>query len=319
VSLLEVADLTVEYSSGGYKVRPLNGFNLQMEGKQLGLLLGASGCGKSTLLSALAGLLRPVSGSIRVDGTEVVGMTGKALNSYRQRSVGVVFQGFNLIPSLTARENIELVCRTAGTSRTAARQRAEHLLEMVDLADRMRHRPGSMSGGQQQRVAIARALALNPPVILADEPTASLDYIQVEGVLNILRQLADSDRTVLISTHDDRLLPLADRIIEMSPRADPASATAEQRNLADREILFRQGDPGALVYTVDSGLVQLLRERDDGSEEIVGEIGPGDYFGELAPMFRLPRSATARASGATVVTGLPITQFRALRRLPPRS
>ena len=218
MSLLEVTDLTVEYSSGGYKVRPLHGFNLNMDKQELGVLLGASGCGKSTLLSAIAGLLRPQSGSIRVDGTEVVGLGNKELTRYRQVSVGVVFQAFNLIPSLSARENIELICRTAGQSRIAARKRAERLLEMVDLADRMGHRPGAMSGGQQQRVAIARALALDPPVILADEPTAHLDYIQVEGVLKTLRELADADRTVLIATHDERLLPLADRIVELSPR-----------------------------------------------------------------------------------------------------
>jgi putative ABC transport system ATP-binding protein len=313
VSLLEVADLTVEYSSGGYKVRPLNGFHLEMDAREIGIVLGASGCGKSTLLSALAGLLRPVSGSIRVGGKEVVGMGGKALNHYRQTSVGVVFQAFNLIPSLSARENIELVCRTAGQSRATARERAEHLLEMVDLGDRMRHRPGSMSGGQQQRVAIARALALDPPLVLADEPTAHLDYIQVEGVLNILRRLAEADRAVLIATHDERLLPLADRIIEMSPRMSSGSAGGEQRQLDDREILFEQGDAGTLVYTVESGLIQLVRQRDDGVEEVLREMHPGEYFGELAPMFGLPRSATARAVGWTAVSGLPMTEFRALR------
>jgi putative ABC transport system ATP-binding protein len=310
MTLLEVSDLTVEYSSGGYKVRPLNGFSLQMERREIGVVLGASGCGKSTLLSALAGLLRPVAGSIRVDGDEVVGMDPKDLNRYRQTSVGVVFQAFNLIPSLTARENIELVCRTGGQSRSAARERADQLLEMMDLGDRTRHRPGSMSGGQQQRVAIARALALDPPLILADEPTAHLDYIQVEGVLNILRGLAEANRTVLIATHDERLLTLADRIIEMSPRAAAARVEAERRELADGSILFEQGDSGSLVYTVESGLVQLLRYRDDDTEETLRVMKPGEYFGELAPMFGLPRSATARAVGPTVVTGVPLAEFR---------
>jgi putative ABC transport system ATP-binding protein len=314
MTTLEITDLTVEYSSGGYKVRPLHGFNLNMDKRELGLLLGASGCGKSTLLSAIAGLLRPQSGSIRVNGTEVVGLGNKELTRYRQESVGVVFQAFNLIPSLSARENIELICRTAGQSRSAARTRAESLLEMVDLGDRMDHRPGAMSGGQQQRVAIARALALDPPVILADEPTAHLDYIQVEGVLNTLRELADADRTVLIATHDERLLPLADRIVELTPRVAPAAIGIEHKNLEDGEILFEQGDLGTLVFTVESGLIHLVRSRDDGSEEIVNEATPGSYFGELAPMFGLPRSATARAYGPTVVTGLPLTDFRAQRR-----
>jgi putative ABC transport system ATP-binding protein len=225
-----------------------------------------------------------------------------------------VFQAFNLIPSLSARENIEIICRTAGQSRTAGRERAEHLLELMDLGDRMHHRPGSMSGGQQQRVAIARALALDPPVVLADEPTAHLDYIQVEGVLKTLRDLADADRAVIIATHDERLLPLADRIVELSPRVASEAMVEENRSLKDGEVLFRQGDPGALVYTVESGLIQLVRQRDDGAEEVVSEIAAGAYFGELAPMFALPRSATARAVGPTVVTGLPVSQFRAHMR-----
>jgi putative ABC transport system ATP-binding protein len=226
----------------------------------------------------------------------------------------VVFQAFNLIPSLSARENIEIICRTAGQSRTAARRRADQLLEMMDLGSRMNHRPGSMSGGQQQRVAIARALALDPPVVLADEPTAHLDYIQVEGVLKTLRDLADAERAVIIATHDERLLPLADRIVELSPRVAHAATVEEDRSLEDGEVLFRQGEPGALVYTVESGLIQLVRQRDDGAEEVVSEIAPGAYFGELAPTFGLPRSATARAIGPTVVTGYPVGQVRARRR-----
>jgi putative ABC transport system ATP-binding protein len=184
----------------------------------------------------------------------------------------------------------------------------------MDLGDRMHHRPGSMSGGQQQRVAIARALALDPAVVLADEPTAHLDYIQVEGVLRTLRDLADADRAVIIATHDERLLPLADHIVELSPRVASAATVEENRSLKDGEVLFRQGDPGALVYTVESGLIQLVRQRDDGAEEVVSEIAAGAYFGELAPMFALPRSATARAVGPTVVTGLPVSQFRAHMR-----
>jgi putative ABC transport system ATP-binding protein len=318
MTLLEVTDLTVEYSSGGYKVRPLNDFTLHVDKRELTVLLGASGCGKSTLLSAIAGLLRPLSGSIRVGDDEVVGLGRRALTRYRQKSVGVVFQSFNLIPSLSARENIEIICRTAGQSRTAARQRAENLLELMHLGNRMNHRPGSMSGGQQQRIAIARALALDPPVVLADEPTAHLDYIQVEGVLRTLRDLADADRAVIIATHDERLLPLADRIVELSPRVASA-ATVEKRSLQDGEVLFEQGDPGALVYTVESGLIQLVRQRDDGNEEVVSEVAPGAYFGELAPMFGLPRSATARAAGSTLVTGFPVSEFRAHMRAGPKT
>ena len=133
-----------------------------MERGQLGILLGASGCGKSTLLSALAGLLRPASGSIRVDRTEVVGLSGGALTRYRQLCVGTVFQAFNLIPSLTARENIEIVLRAAGRSRASAHERSEELLGAVDLVSRADQKPGKLSGGQQQRVAIARVARARP-------------------------------------------------------------------------------------------------------------------------------------------------------------
>jgi putative ABC transport system ATP-binding protein len=202
------------------------------------------------------------------------------------------------------------VLRTAGRRGTVARQRAEDLLEQVDLSDQLHQRPGQLSGGQQQRVAIARALALDPPLLLADEPTAHLDYLAVEGVLTILRRLAEAERTVLIATHDERLLPLADRIINLAPARAPAAGPPERVALADGAVLFHQGDAGSLVYVVESGAVGLTRERSDGTEESLRTIQPGAYFGELAPMFGLPRSATARALGATVVTGLGLVDFR---------
>jgi putative ABC transport system ATP-binding protein len=183
-------------------------------------------------------------------------------------------------------------------------------LAEVDLADRAAHRPSEMSGGQQQRVAIARALAPDPELVLADEPTAHLDYVQVEGVLRLLRSLAAPGRIVVVATHDERLLPLADAVIELSPALASASAPPETRPLTDGELLFHQGDAGDRVYVVDSGQIEIVRERVDGGAELVAVIGPGSYFGELAPVFGLRRSASARAKGATVVTGLTAHDFR---------
>src|SRR5512133_2275177 len=179
---LAIRDLVIEYSSGGYRVRPIDGLNLDAGSGELVLLLGASGCGKTTLLSVCAAILTPTSGSVRVGDTEVVGLKGAALTEYRRKTVGIVFQAFNLVPSLTAVENVMVPLRAAGMPRKQAKARAIELLERVDLGERLDHRPSGMSGGQQQRVAIARALAHDPPVLLADEPTAHLDYIQVEGV-----------------------------------------------------------------------------------------------------------------------------------------
>ena len=184
------------------------------------------------------------------------------------------------------------------------------LLEQVGLSDRMDHRPGDLSGGQQQRVAIARALAHDPPLVLADEPTAHLDYIQVDGVLRLLRELAQPGRVVVVATHDDRLLPLADRVVELSARAVADAREPTQLELAPGQVLFRQGDPGDLVYVVESGEIELVRALAAGGEELVHVAGPSGYFGELAPMFGLRRSATARARHTTVVTGYTLRDFR---------
>jgi putative ABC transport system ATP-binding protein len=226
---VKVRDLMIEYSSGGYPVRPIDGLSLDATGGELVLLLGASGCGKTTLLSVLAAILTPNSGSVNVAGVEVVGLKGNALTHYRRNTVGVVFQAFNLVPSLSALENVMVPLRAAGVGRGAARQRAEELLARVDLTDRMQHRPGDMSGGQQQRVAIARALAHDPPVILADEPTAHLDYIQVEGVLKLIRELADDGRLIIVATHDDRLVPLADRVVNVARVSAPRARNRRRR------------------------------------------------------------------------------------------
>jgi putative ABC transport system ATP-binding protein len=208
---IDIRDLTIEYASGGYIVRPIHDLDLQVASGELVLLLGASGSGKTTLLSALAAILRPMAGTIRVGDVEVTALRGAALTEYRRHRVGVVFQTFNLVPSLTARDNVQAPLWAARMPARQARARAEQLLARVGLRERLDHRPGDLSGGQQQRVAIARALAHDPPLVLADEPTAHLDYIQVEGVLRLLRELAEPGRIVMVATHDERLLSLADR------------------------------------------------------------------------------------------------------------
>jgi putative ABC transport system ATP-binding protein len=307
---LHVRDLVVEYSSGGYAVRPLDGLDLEVATGELVLLLGASGCGKTTLLSALAAILTPTSGSIRVGDVEVTGLSGAALTAYRRHTVGIVFQAFNLVPSLTARENVEAPLRLAGVGARRSRPRAEELLEQFGLTDRRSHRPGDLSGGQQQRVALARALAHDPPLLLADEPTAHLDYIQVDGVLRLLRAVARPGRIVVVATHDERLLPLADRVVELSPRAAGAARPPERLKLAPGDTVFEQGSWGDLVYVVEEGSIDIVRRRADGDEERVTEIGPGGYFGELAPLFGLQRSAAARARTAATVTGYTLRDFR---------
>jgi len=188
------------------------------------------------------------------------------------------------------------------------------LLAQVGLADRAEHRPGQLSGGQQQRVAIARALVHEPPLVVADEPTAHLDHIQVEGVLSLVRALATPGRLVLVSTHDDRLTHIADRVIELVPHFSGADREPEEIGLEGAQVLFNQGERGDLVYAVEEGEIEIYRIRADGGEEPLAVVGPGNYFGELGPMFNLPRSASARARTPSRVTAYSLRAFR--RRFP---
>lgn len=307
---LNIHDLVVEYSSGGYAVRPIDQLNLEVPTRSLSILLGPSGCGKTTLLSCVGGILKPTSGQILFDGIDVTALDPRSLAIYRRRSVGIIFQAFNLVPSLTATENIMVPMRAAGIPRRDARRRAAELLDRVGLGDRMSHRPGDLSGGQQQRVAVARALALDPPLILADEPTAHLDFIQVEEVLRLIRELADDDRVVLVATHDSRMLPLADQVIELVPQVATADRAPETVEVPADEVLFRQNTMGDLIYVVATGEFEIVRERADGGEELLTIAGPGEYFGEIGPLFGLPRSATVRARTDGSVVGYTVKAFR---------
>jgi putative ABC transport system ATP-binding protein len=302
VTTLRLADLTIEYARGGYRVRPIDGLDLQVDDGELVLLLGASGSGKTTLLSAMATLLTPAAGTIRLDDIDVTALSGQARTDYRRSTVGIVFQAFNLLSSLTALENVAMPLWSAGVPGRAARDRSRELLTELGLEDRLRHRPSDLSGGQQQRVAIARALAPEPRLLLADEPTAHLDEEQVGAVLQILRRTAAPGRIVVVATHDERMLPIADRIVELSPVARPAARPEESIELAAGQVLFSEGEVGDVAYVVERGEIELTRVRADGTEEVVHRAGPGHYFGELAPLLRLRRSATARAVVPSVVT-----------------
>ena len=307
---LSIQNLVVEYYSGGYALRPINGLNLDVASGSLVILLGPSGCGKTTLLSCLGGILRPKSGAIKFDDLDITTLDGAALDKYRRDKVGIVFQAFNLVPSLTALENVMVPMRAAGMSRAASRKRAVELLERVNLGERMKHRPGDLSGGQQQRVAVARAIALDPPLILADEPTAHLDFIQVEEVLRLIRELASGDRMVVVATHDSRILPLADRVVDLVPDFISMDRPPDTVTLSEGDVLFEQGTMGDLIYVVSAGELEIVRELAGGGEEVLKVVTKGDYFGEIGPLFHLPRNATARARCNATVIGYTVQAFR---------
>ena len=312
---LRIKDLVVEYSSGGYAVRPIDGLNLEVTAGSLAILLGPSGCGKTTLLSCLGGILSPTSGGIEFGDVDVTRLDTRALSAYRRGTVGIVFQAFNLVPSLTAIENVMVPMRAARMTRHQARRRAEELLVRVGLADRMTHRPGDLSGGQQQRVAVARAIALDPPLILADEPTAHLDFIQVEEVLRLIRELATGERVVVVATHDTRMLPLADRVVELVPHVASADRPPQTVELTAGAVLFEQGATADLIFVVAEGELEIVRELTSGGEELLKVATPGDYFGEMGPLFGLPRSARVRARTDATVIGYTVQAFR--ERLGP--
>jgi putative ABC transport system ATP-binding protein len=206
---IQVKELTKHYQMGGTTVRALDGLNLDMNAHTFTVVMGPSGSGKSTLLYLLGGLDRATSGQISVDGARLDEMDENALALFRRRTMGFVFQSFNLIPSMSALDNVAFPMQFAGVNSTQRREQALNLLNQVGLDNRADHRPTELSGGQQQRVAIARALVNNPSLILADEPTGNLDTSSGAAVMQLLSDLHNSGRTVLVVTHDPRMTRFA--------------------------------------------------------------------------------------------------------------
>ncbi len=308
--LVAIDDLVVEYASEGYAIRPLDGFSLRIERGELVAILGPSGSGKTTLLSVLSGIVGASSGTVNVAGVDVLRLSGRSLEEYRRSTIGIVFQGFNLVPSLTAAQNVAAPLLMAKVDRKQALAKAEKLLDEVGLADRLHHLPREMSGGQQQRVAVARGLVGDPDLLLADEPTANLDVISAEGVVALLRRLRDAGRSILLSTHDTRLLPAVDRSVEMHAMSATLAAPADPVELTAGEVLFRQGDVSDYVYLIESGEVEVVRELTDGGVEPLARIAAGGYVGEYGPLLSFPRSATVRATQPTMLRPLTLAEFK---------
>lgn len=211
---LTVAGVSHSYNSGKLKLPVLFDISLHIEAGEFVALCGSSGSGKTTLLNLLAGLTKPEQGQIWVSGQEISSLNENKLCVFRRRYLGFVFQSFNLLPNLTALENVELPLVFAGENRRVRRQRAKEMLELVGLAERIHHKPNELSGGQQQRVSIARALVNNPSIVLADEPTGNLDSVTELEILQLMRALnREHGTTFVIVTHDDQVAQQSDRII----------------------------------------------------------------------------------------------------------
>ncbi len=239
--MIELSDVKKSYvSDRGVAVEALRGVSLRMERGEMVAVMGPSGCGKSTLMNVIGTLDRPTAGEYRIGGEPVSALSDEALSALRNRRIGFVFQAFNLLPLLSAVENVELPLAYAAEERSDGRERALEALGRLGLSDRAHHRPGELSGGQQQRVAMARALVTGPDIIVADEPTGNLDSRASLEVMAILQELWRQGKTVVLVTHEPdiarfaaRVVTLRDgRVVSDERRADPPSAVEELAKLA---------------------------------------------------------------------------------------
>jgi len=243
---IAVRQLTKKYEEGASGTLALRGVDLDVQAGELLMLMGPSGSGKTTLLSIMGAILTATSGSVRLAGREVVGLSEKDLPALRLEHIGFVFQGFNLFPTLTAGENVELMLDLKGVSTAKAKKRAQELLEQVGLREKYASFPADLSGGQKQRVAIARALAGDPGIILADEPTAALDSHTGRNVMEMMSELAHKrGRAVVVVTHDSRVLSFADRIVKIE---DGAVARAAEEPMVPAALLANNADMNAVNF-----------------------------------------------------------------------
>jgi putative ABC transport system ATP-binding protein len=242
--IVRVNDLTKDYLMGTNVVHALHGVSLDIYPGELVAIMGASGSGKSTLMNVLGCLDRPTSGSYWLDGVNVEAMGKDDLAAVRNRKVGFIFQGFNLLPRMTARANVGLPLTYAGTPSAEVQERTMAALDSVGLADRANHRPSEMSGGQQQRVAIARALITSPSIILADEPTGNLDSRTSVEVMEILQQLNEQSITIILVTHEPDIAAYCHRVVHFRDgqiiddqiNPNPLSATAALAELQPKAL-----------------------------------------------------------------------------------
>ncbi len=267
-TLVEVQDMCKIYNPGENEVRALDHVSLKIQKGEFVAIIGHSGSGKSTLMNMLGCLDVPTSGRYFLNGKDVSNMTDDELSDIRNMEIGFIFQGFNLIPNLTAQENVELPLIYRGVSRKERAALATESLEMVGLSHRMDHKPSEMSGGQQQRVAIARAIAAKPPVILADEPTGNLDSRSTQEIMNVLKDLHKSGRTVILITHDDEIAAQVKRVVRIKDGKIEADfmnkgETGDDENEMEEDVAHNSEEINLLIN---------YRKLDTISKEIVNKI-----------------------------------------------
>ena len=312
--MVDLRNVDKYYHSAAGDYHALKTVDLQINPGEFVSVIGKSGSGKSTLLNMITGIDRPTSGEVFVNGTAIHEMNENQLAGWRGDNLGIVFQFFQLLPALNLKQNVILPMDLAGKYRPRERrQRAEHLLEIVGLAEEMEKLPSMVSGGQQQRAAMARALANDPPILIADEPTGNLDSKTAETVFTLFNQLVVEGKTVIIVTHDSSLARRAHRtaliadgeiVNEYVARALP-TLTPQQLLAATHKLTPRHYDPGAMIlvegknseafYIISKGTVDVILPRANQSDVIALQLGPGKYFGEMEFFHERRSRASIRA------------------------
>lgn len=312
--MVDLRSVDKYYQSAAGDYHALKTVDLQINPSEFVSIIGKSGSGKSTLLNMITGIDRPTTGEVHVNGTALHTMNENELAGWRGENLGIIFQFFQLLPALNLKQNVILPMDLAGKYRVRERnQRAEHLLEMVGLADHMHKLPSMVSGGQQQRAAIARALANDPPVLIADEPTGNLDSKTAATVFDLFNKLVAEGKTVIIVTHDSSLAKHAHRtaliadgeiVNEYVAKALP-TLTHQQLLSATHKLKPREYEPGAMIlvegkntnafYIISKGTVDVILPRSSQSEVVAVQLGPGKYFGEMEFFHERRSRASIRA------------------------
>jgi ABC-type lipoprotein export system ATPase subunit len=313
-SMIDLRSVDKYYQSAAGDYHALKSIDLCICGGEFVSIIGKSGSGKSTLLNMITGIDRPTSGEVYVNGTGIHELSENQLAAWRSDNLGIIFQFFQLLPALNLQQNVILPMDLAGKYRPRERrERAEHLLEIVGLADHMQKLPSMVSGGQQQRAAMARALANDPPILIADEPTGNLDSKTAATVFALFNQLVSEGKTVIIVTHDSGLARHAHRtaliadgeiVNEYVAKALP-TLTPQQLLAATHKLKPRQYEPGAMIlvegknsdafYIISKGTVDVILPRANQSDVIAVQLGPGKYFGEMEFFHERRSRASIRA------------------------
>jgi ABC-type lipoprotein export system ATPase subunit len=313
--MIDLRSVEKYYRSAAGDYHALKNIDLRIQAGEFVSIIGKSGSGKSTLLNMIAGIDRPSTGEVWVNGTAVHKMDENQMAIWRGTNLGIIFQFFQLLPSLNLLQNVILPMDLAGKySPRERRQRAEHLLELVGLSEHRHKLPSMISGGQQQRAAIARALANDPPVLIADEPTGNLDSKTAESIFSLFNDLVAQGKTVIIVTHDSALAKRTHRtaliadgeiVNEYVAKALP-TLTSAQLLAATHKFKAREYEAGAMIltegkdndkfYIVSKGIVEVVLPRPNQSDVVILQLGPGKYFGEIAFFHQSKANASVRAS-----------------------